>query len=211
MSKLMNYFCASLTAFFLCGGQAHAESYFVRVNLAQGVSVDLPKSWIAKSNNQKITLGAFSESALAARNLSDIENVMPFAADYYDDRGKVAATFGIRFYPKLVLSQAEAIAGGAAFINELDAGLRQKFGLGMEAAGGKMIDWLGTIKYPVNGTVFFVSENRSMTSRGDIFRGYLVRYLNAGKSFTVMISYREDQEPYLKPISNRIINSIRHN
>lgn len=195
---------------FICAGQSSAESNFARVNLTKGVTVDLPKNWSVMSDNKRITLDTWRESVLEANELSDEENDLPFAANYYDDQGNTMGSFSIRFYPKLVDAQSEAVAaGGMEFIKELDSGLRQNFTSGLEAAGGKMVEWLGTATKSINGSVYFISENRQLTPRGDIFRGILVRYLNAGKSFTIIISYRENEEYFLRPICDRIIGSIR--
>lgn len=197
-------------AFLIWAGQTIAASNFVKISLSNGVTVELPSNWIAMSDNKRITLGAWNESVLAARKLSDVENELPFAANYYDDRGNAAGTFAIRYYPAFTITQSEAIAANALDVKELDAGLRQTVGQGIEASGGKMVAWLGTTKKSINGNIYFISEDRLLTPRGDVFRGFLVRYLNAGKSFTIMISYREDQEYYLRPICDRIISSIRN-
>lgn len=199
-----------LITLFICAGQSSAESNFARVNLTRGVTVELPINWTVMSNNRRITLDTWKESVLEARELSDEENDLPFAANYYDDRGNTAGSFAIRFYPKLDITQSEAVAGGTVFIKELDEGVRQNFTSGLEAAGGKLVDWLGTATKSINGSVYFISENRQLTPRGDRFRGILVRYLNAGKSFTIIVSYREDEEYFLRPICDRIISLIRH-
>lgn len=200
-----------LITLFICAGQSSAGSNFARVDLTRGVTVELPTNWSVMSNNKRVTLDTWRESVLEAHKLSDAENNLPFAANYYDDSGNTAASFAIRFYPKLEFAQSEAVsAGGPEFIKELDDGVRQNFMSGLEAGGGKLVAWLGTVPKSINGSVYFISESRQLTPRGDRFRGILVRYLNAGKSFTIIISYREDEEYFLMPICNRIINSIRH-
>lgn len=190
--------------------QSSAESNFVRVNLSKGVTVELPINWVVMSNNKRITLDTWKDSMLEAHKLTDIENDLPFAANYYDDNGNTAGSFSIRFYPKLDISQSEAIAGGDAFIKELDESVRQNFTKGLEAAGGKVVDWLGTKTHSIDGSIYFISGSKHLSPRGDSFRGILVRYLNAGNSFTIIVSYRENDEYFLMPICNKIISSIRH-
>lgn len=196
--------------FLIWAGQSIAASNFVKIHLQNGVTVELPSNWIAMSDNKRITLDAWRESVFEARKLSDIDHEMPFAANYYDDRGETEGSFVIRYYPKLEITQDEAIAGGTAFIKELDAGVRQNFTTGLEAGGGQLVAWLGTTRKTINGSTYFVSENRQKTPRGVGIRGYLVRSLNAGKSFTVILSYREDREYFLRPICDKIIRSIRN-
>jgi hypothetical protein len=162
------------------------------------------------SDNKRITLDTWKESVLEAHKLSDVENDLPFAANYYDDRGETAGTFAIRFYPNIVVTQSEAIAADSVFLKKLDAGVRDSFTKGYEASGGHLVAWLGTTKKSINDSVYFISESRQLSPRGVGMRGILVRYFNVGKSFTIIISYREDQEYFLRPICDRIISSI-HN
>lgn len=210
MNKVKYIFFVALITFFLFIEKSDAKSNFVTVSLSNGVTVDLPSNWSVMSANKRITLDAWRESVIAAQKLSDIENELAFTANYYDDSGNTAGTFAIRFYPNLEITESEAIAGGMKFIKELDEGIKQNYKQGLEAGGGKLISWLGTATQTINGSTYFISKNRQMSPRGDRFRNMLVRYLNAGKSFTIIISYREDQEFYLKPICTKIISSIRH-
>jgi hypothetical protein len=210
MNKLRSVFIVLLIMPFLFVCQSNADSNFIRVNLTKGVSAELPKNWSAMSDNRRITLETWKESVFQANKLSDAENDMPFMANYFDDMGNSAGTFSIRFYRTIKVTESEAIAGGKAFIKELDDGVKKNYTIGLETSGGKLVSWLGTTMKSINGSMYFISENRQITPRGDRFRGILVRYLNAGKSFTVLISYREDDAYLLKPICDRIISSIQH-
>ena len=134
-----NIFTVLLIALFLCVGKSNAESNFVKVSLTKGVTIDIPRNWSVMSNNKRITLDTWKESVLESHKLTDVENSLPFAATYYDDRGEVAGTFAIRFYPNIVVSQSEAIAADSVFTKELDAGVRDNFTKGYETSGGKLI------------------------------------------------------------------------
>ncbi len=186
-----------------------ASSNFVRVNLPKGVTVELPKNWVVMSANERTTLGAWNEAHLEAKKITDIENDLGFAATYYDEQRRTAATFAIRYYPTLVMTQSEVGAYSAEETKQFDAGLRQTFTKGFESTGGKVVAWLGTMKRNINGAVFLISENRQLLPNQARFRAQLVRLLDAGNSFTIMISYREDQEFFLRPICEKIINSVR--
>ncbi|MEQ1484521.1 hypothetical protein [Methyloglobulus sp.] len=188
---------------------ANANTNFVTVNLTKGVTVELPKNWVVMSDNKRVTLDTWRESMLEAHKLKDAENDLPFAANYYDDTGNSAGSFAIRFYPNIVFTQSEAIAADSEFIQELDAGIRENFVKGYEASGGHLVVWLGTKKETINGSVYFISESRQRSPQGFGFTGFLVRYLNAGNSFTIMISYREDKGFYLRPICEKIISSVK--
>ena len=203
-----NIFIVLLITLFLCISQSNAPSNFVTVNPTKGITVDLPRNWSVMSDNQRITLDTWKESVLEAHRLSDIENGLPFAANYYDDRGETAGTFAIRIYPSIVVTQSEAATADSLFIKELDEGVRENFTKGYEASGGQMVAWLGTTKKSINDSVYFISESRQLSPLGAGIRGILVRYLNAEKSFTIIITYREDQEYFLRPICDKIISSI---
>lgn len=208
MKKAYYVLVAIVISSFLCVGQSVAKSNFIKVGLTNGVTVDLPSNWTVMSANKRITLDTWRESVLKARELSDIENELGFTATYYDDYGNTAGIFAVRFYPNIEISESEAVSAGPVFIRELDEGVRQNFKIGLEASGGKLVSWLGTSIKFINGCTYFISKNRQISPHGDKFRGTLVRYLNAEKSFTIVISYREDQEFYLNPICDQIISSI---
>lgn len=188
---------------------SYAQSSFVKVSLAQGVSVELPAHWQTMSANKKATLQAWQESVNEKYKLKDVEHDLALVANNYDDDGFVVASFAIRYYPTMDITNSEAIAGGASFIRELDEVVKQNFKAGLEAAGGKLIAWQGTSRKIINGTSYFVSRNRTISPRGEKFHGVLVRYLNAGKSFTIIMSYRDDQAFYLEPVCEKIIHSIK--
>lgn len=207
-------FVISLIILFVCADHSSAESNFITVNVMKSVTVDLPRNWFVMSDNKRITLDAWKDSVLEARKLSDADNNFPFAANYTNDFGNPVGTLAIRVYPKLKLTEAEASSGDAAFLKELDAGIRKNYTTGYEAGGGKLVAWLGTKKKSINGSTYFVSECRGLPPKTDgnlskyIFRIRLVRHLNAEKSFVIIVSYREDEQFFLKPICDRIIGSI---
>lgn len=204
-----NFIVLFMILFLFCVSQSNAESNFVRIKLPNSVTVELPRNWVVLSDSKRITLNTWKESVLDAHKLSEGVINSPFAANYYDDLGNTAGTFAIQYYPTITITQSEALAGGDKFIKEFDAGLHIKAKQGIDAAGGKLVTWIGTTKQSINGTIFLISEDRLLSPKGEGFHGKLIRYLNAEKSFTIIITYREDQEYYLRPICDRIISSIR--
>ena len=143
------------------------------------------------------------------RGISNNSSELAFAANYYDERNITAGIFNIRYYPNLDISQSDAKAAGAKDIKELDTTIRQNLIPGIEAAGGRVLAWLGTTKLSINGSTAFITEYRRSSPRGEIFRTRLVRFFNENKSFTITISYREDQEFFLRAICDKIISSIK--
>jgi len=165
---------------------------------------------MALSNNQRITLDSYVQSIRELAGASDPASDLNFAANYYDDRGKTAAIFNIRYYPDQKVTQADSRTATATDIKELDDTLRTEIAVAMQQIGMRVLSWVGTKKQSINGTVAFVTEYRRAAIReGEPFRVRLVRVLSAGRSFTVTVSYREDQELFLRPICDRVIQSIR--
>jgi hypothetical protein len=206
IASLWWLFGAALLLFI---GTANATGNFIPVRLPKGVAVELPKNWIALSNNQRITLDSLVQAKTEAKGIADATHDLAFAANYYDDHGKTAGMFNIRYYPGLDVTQADARAATAADVKELDAGLQRNVVPGIEMAGNRLLAWLGTTKLSINGSTVFVTEYRRSSRQGGSFRARLVRFFNAQRSFTVTVSYHEDLDYFLRPICDRIISSIR--
>lgn len=197
-------------ALFASSGIANATGNFILIRLPNGVSVELPRNWTALTNNQRITLDAYVQSKRELAGSIDPSSDLNFAANYYDDQGKTAAIFNIRYYPQQTVTQADSRKATAADTKELDDALRNEIGTAMQQFGMRVLSWMGTKKQSINGGIAFVTEYRRASIRdGSPFRVRLVRFLNESRSFTVTVSYREDQEFFLRPICDRVIQSIR--
>lgn len=197
-------------ALILCVGIANATGNFLPVRLPKGVTVELPRNWTALSNNQRITLDSWVQAKRELAGAVDPSSDLNFAANYYDEQDKTAAMFNIRYYPDVTITQSDARSISAADTKALDDALRTGVTATQQQFGIRLLSWMGTSKQTINGTVAFVTEYRRASIReGAPFRVRLVRVLSASRSFTVTISYREDQEFFLRPICDRIIQSIR--
>lgn len=192
-----------------CIDVASAAGNFVPVHLPNGVTVELPKNWTVLTNNQRITLDSWVQAKTEALGLVDAKHDLAFAANYYDDQGKTAAKFNIRYYPDLRVTQIDAQSANAKDIKELDILLQQTIAPEVEMAGGRLLTWVGTTKQKINGAIAFVTEYQRSSRLGGSFRVRLVRFFNGNKSFTATVSYREDQDFLLRPICDRIINTVR--
>ncbi|RMD64817.1 hypothetical protein D6833_03840 [Candidatus Parcubacteria bacterium] len=188
---------------------AHAADNFTRISLPKGVSIELPKNWIVLSRNQLITLDSAVESVLDLSGIEHEESELPFAANYYDDKGNTLGILNIRYYPELQLTQADAQAATAQDVKDLDAALRENIVRSTKAFNMKVTSWAGTKKTSINGiTVFLTEYRRQALKRSGEFRVRLVRVFAANKSFTLTVSYDEAASFLLKPITDRIINSL---
>ena len=191
----------------LCAAQARSQPYVV-VSLPQNVLIELPRNWVAFSNNQRITLDAAATARLANADIVDFRSELAFAANYFDDGGRTAGIANVRYYPQQIVTQADSRNASAVEVQELDLQLQQELQKGVSLSGNRLLAWFGTSKRTVNGLVTFVSEYRRSSPNGS-FQVRLVRVLDAGRSFTLTVSYREDQAYFLAPISDYITRSLR--
>lgn len=203
-------FWSGVLLFFVAVGSAQSASNFARVLLPEGVSIELPRNWIVLSNNQKFTLDTAVEAALDFRTIVSPTSSLPFAANYYDDSGRVAAMVNIRYYPELDISQTDAAEATAADLRELDVALKQSLTQGVDAIGSTITHWMGTEKVTISGIVAFQTEylRRSLRS-SDNFRVRLVRVFAGPRSFTLTVSYVASDIGLLEKITDHIIASLR--
>jgi len=190
---------------------APVSNNFVPVRLPHGVQIELPRNWEAWSKNQRITLDSAVQSRMElSETIFDASSDLNFAANYYDDLGKTAAIMNVRYYPNLDVSQTEVRASSLSDISELDNAIRESILESGEINGFSILSWNGTVKKVINGATAFVTEyKRSPLNNNSNFKVRLVRVLNEGESFTMTVSYRENQELLLRPICDRIISSLR--
>lgn len=207
MHVLLQLAVGCIGSLVLCTAQAQPQSY-VRVHLPRNVSIELPKNWVVISNNQRITLDASVVARQGNASIADFRSELAFAANYYDDSGKTVGIVNVRYYPEQTVTQADSRNTSSAEVRELDALLQQELQKGVALSGNRLLAWLGTSKNSINGLIAFLSEYRRSSPNGS-FRVRLVRVLDAGRSFTLTISYREDQAYFLQPISDYVIRSLR--
>lgn len=201
-----------LAAAILVGTSATgwATGNFTTVKLPKGVSIELPRNWVVLSNKQLITLDTLAESGLDLSGIQASPSELPFAANYYDDRGRTLAILNVRYYPELGLSQADAHGATRQDVKELDSALKQNMLKEMKALGMSITSWSGTNKVEINGITAFVTDYRraSLRRAGD-FRVRLVRVFAGAESFTLTVSYLEAASIVMLPIADRIISSLK--
>lgn len=187
-----------------------ATNNYLLIKLPHNVSVELPRNWKAISNNNLITLDSSVQARMEGIGMFDAASDLNFGANYYDENGKTAAIFNIRYYPNLDLTQTDASTATATDIQELDNALKSGLIQSSQVSGFSILKWFGTSKETINGSVGFVTEyERSPLKNNGNFRVRLIRIFNGSNSFTITVSYRAEQEYLLRPICNRIISSIK--
>lgn len=207
MQGLLRLAVGCIGSIILCAAQAQPQSY-VRVHLPRNVSIELPRNWVVISNNQRTTLDAAVVARQGNAGIADFRSELAFAANYYDDSGKTAGIVNVRYYPEQTVTQADARNASAAEVRELDALLQQELQKGIALSGNRLLAWQGTSKNSINGLIVFLSTYRRSSPNGT-FQVRLVRVLDAGRSFTLTVSYREDHAYFLQPISDYVIRSLK--
>jgi hypothetical protein len=187
---------------------ADAANTFVPIELPHGVHIELPANWTALSDNKRTTLSAYTQARVERLNSKEPDVEMPFAASLYDDAGLVAATMNIRYYPALPLSQSDASRLTAQDVTGLDQNLQKTVIPGAESSGQRVLAWHGTKRATINSVVAFLSEYRVSAVKGGPFIVRLVRVFNTENSFTLILSYREDNL-LLEPIIDRVIRTLQ--
>ena len=210
-SQIAFFSVTVLTLFFVSIVQnCLASNNFIRVQLPKDVSIELPRNWIVLSNNQRFTLDTAVETFLDLTSVAPLHSIFSFAANYYDDSGRVAAITNIRYYPDIDLSQNDSRAATASDLQELDAALEGSLLQGMSASGMKIIEWEGTKKVSIGSLIAFQSEYyRQSVQSSDIFRVRLVRVFANERSFTLTVSYLVSDILILEKITDHIIASLR--
>jgi hypothetical protein len=207
----IDYYLFGIAVWIALLPAALAANNFVPIRLPHGVQIVLPKNWKILSENQLITIDSAVQSTNERAGIFDASSDFNFGANYYDEAGKTAAIMNVRYYPDLDISQLDARAAGSSDIRELDAALQESLVKAGQIFGFSVLVWNGTTKQVFNGITAFVTEyKRSPLNNNGNFKVRLVRVFNGGKSFTMTVSYRENQEFLLRPICDHIISSLRN-
>lgn len=188
---------------------AHATDNFVEITLPKGVSIELPKNWVVISKDQRITLDTMVESGLDLAGIDQENSDLPFAANYYKN-GKTIGIINNRYYSDLELTQYDAQQATSQDVKELDSALKENMAKSMSAFGMSILSWEGTKKTTINGITAFVTEYHRKALKGTgAFRVRLVRVFAGKRSFTLTVSYSEDEAFFLKTITDRVISSLK--
>jgi hypothetical protein len=191
---------------FLFACSTALASNFVRVPLSpKGGSIEIPKNWVVLSQNVRTTI----DSSVEARGLKgDSDSELPFAANLLDEEGKTIAIVNARFYPMNELTQTDANDASAGDLKLLQETIIRQNNKALEASGERIVADHGIGKRVVNGITAIVHEHERTRRTGPNVRVRGVRIWNSPRSFTVTLSYRESDAVLMRPIIERITNSI---
>jgi hypothetical protein len=181
----------------------------VNVSLPNEVTIELPRNWVIISQNQRITLDSAVEAGLDLSGFDYLNSELPFAANYFDDAGNAKGLINLRYYPDMSVTQDDASKWSRENIEELDSGLEKSIRDSENVSGLKVTAWKGTESAILNGVFVFITEyERASSNPGGDFSVRLVRVLAGSQSLTMTISYQLQQGVLLKPVTDKIIESL---
>ena len=201
---LYNIFILFIILLSIIPSPAIGAPNFVRIQLGKGASIEVPKNWSVLSENQRISINKYvKEKRLALTRFS-----LNFAANLFDDRGKTMASVNARFYPDNPFNQYDAIKLMSNGMEEIDAELRNGVESSMRTLGVQVLNWYGSKIQIINGLFVIVHEHSTSSSHGvSISRG--LRVWRSPRSFTVTLSYQENEANTLKPIIDYMTDSLQ--
>jgi len=201
------FFIFVYLSIIIFSNQLIAQNLYVNFKLTNGISFDLPKNWRVIDSNTRTSLDA----SVAARYPVKIHSSLPFAANLYNSNNQTIGIMNIRVYPTMNISQNEVINLNSSSLNEFNKQLRSSISNGVKLAGGRLIEWYGTEKVNINRKIFLLSKYKRQSAFNPnlYFNVSLIRFLDGQNSFTLTLSYEEKVKYILKPIIDKIRNSIQ--
>ncbi len=183
---------------------------FIKIKLPKNISIELPKNWVVINDNKRITLDTAVDAMLDLSNVEQPESTLPFASNYYEE-GKTVAMVSFRYYPNQNVTQDNVKQLSEQDIETVDKLLKEEIEKSSEIVGFEVLSWEGSKLQNINGVTVIVTEyHRSSTiTKGAIFRVRLIRVLDGKNSFTLIVSYDTSKKIFMKPISSKIINSLK--
>lgn len=189
---------------FLSAIQSWGESYFIRVPLEQGVSIEVPKNWILLSESNRMTIGTAME-AMGKRPLS----LITFGANLLDGDTTIASV-NTQFYPNEKRTQNELQLLTSKNLKKIDLTVEQAGKQGYKDLGVRVTKCFRTRKKVINGIhTFIIGWQHTGVGDQGLMRIRSVRVWNGARSFAVTFTYRERQAMVLLPIIDYMTNSIR--
>lgn len=208
----MRSICQSVYASLLLGlvlgfvaSPGWGASNFIRVQLGKGTSIEVPKNWIVLSDNRRVTIETFVES----KGFLAPDAALNFAANHYDDKGKLLALVQVWFYPENPGTQSVARNITSNDLKEIDAEIRKSAEATTKAMGARLTNWYGSKMKIINGLYVMVHEHQR-SGPGDAglmaIRG--LRVWNSPRSLSVTFNYRERDAVMLRPIIDYMAASL---
>jgi hypothetical protein len=192
-----------------------ADEPEVRIDLGTGVSIALAGDWLCLGVATREAISATAYQRLSRAGLSSPAGSLSFAANLVSPEGGNLAMVNVRFYPEPtgevweIREQTDLKDLSDGDLRSLDKRLQEEVRASLDAIGAVGLRWHGVRRTKADGKWALLIEytRAAMLNDGQ----YLVRVLRVplgGRSLSVTASYRIGQESTLKPIVDRVLDSI---
>lgn len=199
----------ALSAALALAVPAFASPAFLPVRLAENVVVELPADWTVVEGGPRGEPQASVETRAGWQGEIDATSALRFAADDYDPSRRVAARVAVRYHPWQKISQQDVADATEYEIDALDRSARAAVEQSARKLGVSLLEWKGTGKRDLDGTAAFVTEyKRSPYDGNGNFVVRMLRVFDGPRSFTMTVSYREEDGARLRPVCDRILASL---
>jgi len=179
-----------------------------RIALPQGVSIRLPPNWrVMDKDGQRLV-----EDFVQSIQKWTVTGKSALSSTLYSPSGKILAETSFRFYsypPEDAGTQADVKLLTSTDLKGLDAELRRGNEIAARKMGGKVWGWQPIKKENVGEFLALVSEYKARFAHEAVDRHHVrVRVYDGPLSFSLMLSYQDGSETQLRPIIDRIANSL---
>jgi len=188
------------------------EKGWHRIVLPQGVSIELPSNWHVMDEKGQRLVEDLVQSTVRSVFTLTAPDKSALTSTLYSPSGKILAQASFRFYsvtPTNAITQAVIKQATSDDLNYLDAELRKGKEAGVRNMGGKIWGWQLPRKENVGEFLAIVSEHKARFAHEAVDRHHVrVRVYDGPLSFSLMLNYQDGAETQLRPIIDRIANSL---
>jgi hypothetical protein len=179
-------------------------SSFIKININNNISFDIPRNWVVFSDNKTITLNSIIESALP------VSSSVRFQANLKDDKGRPITTVQIYRW-KSEFHQTDVNGMGETDIIDYNRQMQNQIGKELNTVGGTVSNWFGSRKLHINDLVVLASEYSRPSNLASFghFRVQILRIYSGDKSFSFVISYHEETNLPLRILVDKVISTLR--
>jgi hypothetical protein len=192
----------------LCNALPHhaAESRFLKIRLAHGISLELPRSWYVFDAQMKELLLTHVEALLDLSQKTASETGFLLLARSLPL--ETYATVNITVTKNsLIPSQVANWSSGQ--LSSYSSALRADIQQGFELQGNKIVEWLGTGTETINNQTVLITRYRRSLKGGPIVYVELYQFPTGRDLIGFTSSYRESEWALWKSVVLRIRSSFR--
>jgi hypothetical protein len=179
-----------------------------RINLPQGVSFELPTNWIVGAENERQTV----EMAVQSMGKWTVNGSAGLLSTLYTSNLEIAAQASFRFYSgnqSNNITQSDVAGMSPAQTAEVGDQFKQGMSKSAIQTGTLVFGWKPSVLLKAGGFVAVVTEYQSRFPHESVTRHNIrARVYDGPLSFSVLLSHDNAQRAVLRPILDRILQSL---